>query len=224
MKTILKPYYQDDHCTIYNGDCREILPDLPKVDLVLTDPPYGIDFENKFTKYDGSKNDWDRIIGDEKEMDLNFLFNYGENQIIWGAENFYKQLPHRGRWICWHKRSGVWKENSVVQASDFEMAWTSKKTGTYKFFRVIHGGVINANSEGKGNNDKRVHPTEKPIVLMGKCIELFPDAQTILDPFMGSGTTLRASKDLNRKCIGIELEEKYCEIAIKRLQQEVMQF
>lgn len=219
----IKPYYQDSHCTIYHGDCRDILPSLKRVDLVLTDPPYGIDYKPLNKKYDGSLNTHTQIMGDKNEMSFSFLFTLGKNQIIWGAENFYSQLPHRGRWICWHKRTGSTKDNSMF-SSDFELAWISLSEGYYKFFRVVHGGVINANSASKGNNDPRVHPTEKPISLMRKCIELFPEAQTILDPFMGSGTTLRAAKDLNRKCIGIELEEKYCEIAARRLAQEVLLF
>ena len=217
----MKPYYDHKGITIWHGDCREILPTLPKVDLVLTDPPYGIDYTPINKKWDGSKNDWEKIKGDDVENDFSILFKCSENQVIFGAENFYKQLPFRGRWICWHKRSPIWPENSVQQTSDFELAWMSKTTGTYKFFRCIHGGVINANST-EGNNQKRLHPTEKPIGIIRKCMELFNDVKTTCDPFMGSGTTLVAAKELGRKAIGIEIEEKYCEIAAKRLAQDVL--
>lgn len=219
----LVPYYQDKFCTIYHGDCREILPHLEPVDLVLTDPPYGIGYTPINRRYDGSLNTWQRIANDEKKMDLSFLFTVGRDYIIFGAENFLKQLPHCGRWICWHKRSCNTPSNSML-SGDFELAWMSKQSGFYKFFRVVHGGVINANSPVGCNNAKRDHPTEKPIALLRMCIELFPKCKTILDPFMGSGTTLRAAKDLGRKAIGIELEEKYCEVAAKRLCQEVLEF
>jgi site-specific DNA-methyltransferase (adenine-specific) len=107
-----------------------------------------------------------------------------------------------------------------MHGGDFELAWDSRKSGFYKFYHIVHGGVINADSTF-GNNEKRFHPTQKPISLMGFCIN-DTSAQTILDPFMGSGTTLRAAKDLGRKAIGIEIEEKYCEIAAKRMSQEVL--
>lgn len=219
----MKPYYQHEGIVIYNADCREVLPIIEKVDLVLTDPPYGISYDPKVhKKYDGSENDHQEIKGDV-DVNYSFLLSMPCNQIIWGAENFYQQLPFRGRWICWDKRSPVTEANKMP-SGDFELAWMNKKTGFYKMFRIIHGGVINANSECGANNDPRLHPTEKPISLMRSCIELFPDSQIVCDPFMGSGTTLRAAKDLNRQAIGIEIEEKYCEIAAKRLSQEVFNF
>ena len=101
----------------------------------------------------------------------------------------------------------------------FELAWTSRTHGFDKMFRVLHGGVVNA------NDGKRVHPTEKPISLLREIIAtIFDEARIILDPFMGSGTTLRAAKDLGRKAIGIEIEERYCEMAAKRMAQEVLCF
>ena len=215
-----KPYYQDDHCTIYHGDCRDIITHLEPVDLVLTDPPYGINYQPNYKTYAGQRNTFSPIRNDDGSLDLGFLFNYGKEQIIFGAENF-GGFPHRGRWICWFKRSWRTKANSMP-SGDFELAWMSKRSGFYKFFQVIHGGAVNANSESGANNDPRFHPTEKPIPLLRSCIELFSDSNTILDPFMGSGTTLRAAKDLGRKAIGIEIEEKYCEIAVKRLRQEVL--
>jgi site-specific DNA-methyltransferase (adenine-specific) len=217
----MKPYFETDLGVLYHGDCLEIMPQLEPVDLVLTDPPYGIDYDPRmYPLYDKTKSNFEKIIGDEKEMDLSFIFNYPSKKIIWGAENFYSQLPHKGRWICWHKRSPGMRPNSML-GGDFELAWMDKTTGFYKFVNVTHGGCINADSI-KGNNEKRKHPSQKPVVLFQWCIEL-DQCSLVLDPFLGSGTTAIACERLNRKWIGIEISEKYCEIAAKRIERERQQ-
>ena len=201
----MKPYYQDDYCTIYHGDCREILPTLPKVDLVLTDPPYGSGYAAHPVVGKGKKKSnhapqkWDNAISD-----LSIIPNISEQFIIWGG-NYY-QLPPSRCWLVWIKR------DAPPSLSGCELAWTNINANA-KFF---DWPIAATNAERIG------HPTQKPIALMKWCLSFAPDAQTILDPFMGSGTTLRAAKDLRRKCIGIEIEEKYCEIAVKRLRQEVL--
>jgi len=211
-----KPYYQDDAVTIYHGDCREILPHLEPVDLVLTDPPYGIAWKG----HPASDVSWNTIANDESgEVALWLLRQIPETTsiVMFGAINFAYGLPSHGRWICWDKR--LTENADKMLGSAFELAWMNKSSGFDQMFRVLHGGVVNK------NGGKRVHPTEKPITLMGQIISrLYPEATLILDPFMGSGTTLRAAKDLGRKAIGIELEEKYCEIAAKRMKQEVFSF
>jgi site-specific DNA-methyltransferase (adenine-specific) len=202
---------------LYLGDCAEILPTLGQFDALVTDPPYGIDYDPKTHKnYDGSDNNLEKIINDEKEMDLTFLFKVNCQKIVWGAENFYKQLPHRGRWICWHKRSDTTKPNSMF-SGDFELAWMDKDNGFYKYFQLVHGGVINADSI-KGNNEKRYHPTQKPIKLMEFCISLLNENNVICDPFMGSGTTGIASVNMKKQFIGIEKDQKYFDIACKRIE------
>ena len=109
-----------------------------------------------------------------------------------------------------------------MMGSPFELAWCSKMS-LYKIIRVQHGGAKNADAlNGEVANEARFHPTQKPITVMRRCLDYFPLAKTILDPFMGSGSTLRAAADCNIKCIGIEIEEAYCRIAVKRLAQEVM--
>ncbi len=206
------------NATLYLGDCREILPTLPKVDAVVTDPPYGIDYKpQNLKKYDGTKSEWKPIQGDESEMDFSFLFTIEAEKIIWGAENFYSQLPHRGRWICWNKRSPSVRPN-VMPSGDIELAWHDKTSGLYKYINIVHGGVVNANSIN-GNNERRSHPTEKPISLMEFCIlQLKSQHETICDPFMGSGTTGVAAYNLGRRFIGIEREPKYFDIACKRIE------
>ena len=201
-----KPYYHDERAgiTIYNGDCREILPHLPKVDLVLTDPPYGIGFGKKHTKWSANRG---TVLGnwDEQIPEIAWILPYGEVVVVWGGERF--DLPKSRGWLSWIK------PDAPPTFTAFELAWTNLD----KPARWIQHSISATNAERVG------HPTQKPLRVISWCIQQScPNAQAILDPFMGSGTTLRAAKDLGRKAIGIEIEEKYCEIAVKRLRQEVL--
>jgi DNA modification methylase len=198
----MKPYYEQDGITIYHGDCREVLPSL-KADLLCSDPPYGISLKRA------------QIVGDDCEFDPAMLLGY-KDIILWGANNFTRKLPFGG-WLCWDKRCSV--EADRMYGSAFELAWCNDPS-KFKMFRCLHGGVVNAD----GPNVPRVHPTQKPTELMHWCLGLYPKARMVLDPYMGSGTTLVAAKNLGRKAIGIELEERYCEIAANRLRQRVLEF
>ena len=212
----MKPYYEHGGITIYHGDCREILPQLDPVDLVLTDPPYGINYKgDNPSKSKGLGVIHDGLVGDDKLMDLRFILNMDCDVVSFGANNYPEQLPHRGRWICWDKR--VNENADRMLGSPFELAWRNINHGFYVMIRIMHGGVVNADGYGR-----RFHPTQKPIALMSRILNLYPDDNTILDPFLGSGPTLIAAKNLGRRGIGIEIEEKYCEIAAKRLAQEVL--
>lgn len=211
----MKPYYQDEAVTIYHGDCRDILPELPKVDLVLTDPPYGIGEaagKNKSRVQlaqpkDYGYLDWDNQPAAQDLIDKIRL--YGKWAIIFGG-NFYT-LPASSCWL-------VWDKDNSGDFADAELAWTNLPKAV-RIFKWRWNGMLQENMKEK---EYRYHPTQKPVSLMRWCLQLVPDAQLILDPFMGSGTTLRAAKDLGRKAIGIEIEEKYCEIAAKRMSQTVM--
>lgn len=204
-----KPYYDEAGITIYHGDCREILPLLPKVDLVLTDPPYGIaDIWSGGSVHHGwSKANSERALRNEWDKDppdpqlLQMIIDKAIMAIIWGG-NYFHLPPSRG-WLVWNKPE---RGFSLAEA---ELAWTNREA-------VIR--VYDCNRYDPG----REHPTQKPLTLMEWCIAWSKTTGAILDPFMGSGTTLRAAKDLGRKAIGIELEEKYCEIAVKRLAQGVL--
>lgn len=216
---MIKPYYEEDGITIYNADCREVLPQLEPVDLVLTDPPYGVSLN---TAYKSSQrgplagaNDYPPVHGDDKPFDPSpFLIRY-PNLIMWGANYYADKLPASGQWLVWDKRDGI----AYNDQADCELAWTRGTRGTVpRVFRHLWNGML----KDSEHNQKRCHPTQKPLVLLQWCISFFPNAQTILDPFMGSGTTLRAAKDLGRRAIGIEIEEKYCEIAVNRLRQGVL--
>jgi len=221
----LIPYYDHAGITIYHGDCREILPQLEPVDLVLTDPPYGINLNTK-TKSTGRGNntfkgfgpeklmDFDSVIGDDRPFDPSFLLTY-KHIILWGAIHFAAPLPHSGRWLIWDKRCGSKSDDNA----DCEIAWTNF-SGQARIFSSYWRGWIRAGDENLSVSGPKLHPTQKPLRVMVWCLG-FTDGD-ILDPFMGSGTTLVAAKNLGRRAIGIEIEEKYCEIAAKRLGQEIL--
>jgi len=199
----VEPYYEHNGITIYHGDCREILPGI-EADAVVTDPPYGIGFAGQPTK-------WQRRAGaapmswDDAAPDLGAVIAATPWACIWGG-NYFRLPPSRG-WLVWTK------PDSPPSMGSVEMAWLSED----RTAKHIQHSISATNKERLG------HPTQKPLRVMRWCIGFSP-LGTILDPFMGSGTTLRAAKDLGRKAIGIEIEERYCEIAAKRLAQEVLDF
>jgi site-specific DNA-methyltransferase (adenine-specific) len=217
----MTPYYQDSAVTIYHGDCREILPTLPKVDLVLTDPPYGVNLgvkanNQRFDRMQYLSTD-DRpevirpMVREVIELSLSIacrvvltpgvknLFCYQEPSHV--GSFFYPSASGCNSWgfSCWQPIFYYGKDPFGGQGSRPD-SFSSTEAA-----------------------DKNGHPCPKPygqwLWLMNR-VSLQTD--TILDPFMGSGTTLRAAKDLGRKAIGIEIEERYCEIAAKRMAQEVL--
>ena len=213
-----KPYYQDDWCTIYHGDCREILPQLEPVDLVLTDPPYGIDWNTDYTRFtngmrSGQRKKYDKIQNDNNPDIQDVVFGDWE-LICWGAHLFPWKIKNIGSWLVWDKRF----DNGTAMLADAELAYWNHGHGTYIFKHTWQGMIKDKSSIPS----VRMHPNEKPVPLLKWCINLVKSKGVVVDPFMGSGTTLRAAKDLGRKAIGIEIEEKYCEVAVERLRQEVL--
>ena len=213
----MKPYYDKDGIVIYHGDCRRILPELPEVDLVVTDPPYGINLETAYRQRGRGRlaqcRDYAPIHGDDEEFDPQPWLAYPA--ILWGANYYCSKLPKSSGWLVWDKRCGRMQNDQA----DGELAWSNFVKGV-RIFHHEWNGFVRDSEKGVG-----YHPTQKPVALMKWCLSLkWTPEGTILDPFMGSGTTLRAAKDLNRKAIGIEIEEQYCEIAAKRLAQEVFDF
>jgi DNA modification methylase len=216
-----KPYYQDSAVTLYLGDCREIVPTLGRFDLLLTDPPYGIKQDRGANAggVDGFGNNikrapkqyaggWDNERPDKATFDA--ILAAADVGIIWGGQYFADIVPTGRKWLVWDKCQ------TMPTYSDAELAWTSMPGVALKMFEYNGSGLMAVERD-------REHPTQKPLALMRWCLELAgDDAQTVLDPFAGSGTTGRACKDLGRKCVMIEREERYCEIAARRMGQEVL--
>ena len=207
-------YYENELGVIYHGDCLEILPALPKVDLVLTDPPYGMNYKPAMSPKGGkwAKHHRLPVIGDDSPFDPEPVLALCVPSILWGAQWYCDVLPISGGWLVWDKRRNGTVNPDFV-ASDCELAW-SNIIGRVKTFQHLWAGLTRDSEIGV-----HLHPTQKPLELMRWCIGLANSPQTILDPFLGSGTTAVAAMMLGRRFIGIEIEEKYCEIAAKRCEQ-----
>lgn len=214
----MKPYYQDSAVTIYHGDCRDVLPNIAKADLLLTDPPYGIgegnakriaSRENAAKARDYGHAEWD--FHPPAYDTIVLCVGKADQAIIWGG-NYFALPPRRG-WL-------VWDKDNTGDFADCELAWSNLETAVRKF-KWRWNGMLQQNMAEK---DVREHPTQKPVALMHWCLSFAPNAQTILDPFAGSGTTGRACKDIGKKCVLIERDERYCEIAARRMGQEVLSF
>jgi DNA modification methylase len=217
------PYYQDESVCIYHGDCREVLPFLPKTDLLLTDPPYGIGEARGKNRSRGTPKgrqttgipnvaardygttDWD----DEPAPSwlIQWLMERTTHQVIFGG-NFYA-LPPASCWLVWDK------DNADTDFADCELAWTNLRKAVRRL-RYRWNGML---QEPGCRKEVRVHPAQKPEAVMRWALMQAPDGCNVFDPFMGSGTTLVAAKRLGRKAIGIERERNYCDLAIERLAQ-----
>jgi len=211
----MKPYYQDDHATIYHGDCREILSELA-FDVVVTDPPYGVSYVSNKAKTGSSKP----ILGDD-EITLRdeIIEMCGDApMLVFGSWKLPRPVNTR-HVLIWNKINvgSLMGDLSLVWGPCHEEIYVIGKGWTGK----RRSNVYSVDGLSATDKERPNHPTPKPIPLMRQLIERCPEG-IILDPFMGSGSTLRACKDLNRKSIGIEVDEEYCEIAAKRLAQEVL--
>ena len=204
--TLPEPYYQDESCTIYHADCREILPLIEPVDLVLTDPPYGV-----------GKADWDDIFP------MWWLDDAARIAPVVGIMPGIANIPLvpfqigrcRYKWTLIAYLSNGQTRSTVGFGNYIPcMVYAADDVSVFKQDGDVGRIVV-------GGDAKPDHPSPKPYQAMRWLVSRLP-GETILDPFMGSGTTLRAAKDLGRKAIGIEIEERYCEIAAKRLAQMVL--
>ena len=194
------------------GNCMDALPGIiPRIDACITDPPYGIGWKGHYA----STLKWKEMTGDDGSLDLRPILNLECFVACFGANNFPSLLPHAGRWMCWDKR--VNPNADRMMGSPFELIWTNRTKGNSKFFRIMHGGAINADGHGV----RRVHPTQKPIKLMEEIIDQFTKpGDTVLDPFMGSGTTGVACVRTGRNFIGIEIDPDFYKIASERILSE----
>ena len=197
------------NATLYLGDCMEVLPTLDRVDAVITDPPYGINENSKkvasmgklAAPKDYGEFDWDKAPPPDELIEL--IRTKGQFQAFFGGNYF--TLPPTSCWLVWDKLNGT------NDFADCELAWTNWPKAVRRLQWRWNGMI-------RQGNEERYHPTQKPLEVMKWVIELCPKSETILDPFMGSGTTGVAAVQMGRKFIGIEREPKYFEIACKRIE------
>lgn len=216
----LTPYYQDAYCTIYHADCREVMPSLSHSFVVITDPPYGISHSSGHVSSATTAPWMEQEIRGDSDTQLRDEVLAGRTE--WACFGSIK-MPSP----CGTRATVVWDKGPASGMGDlsfpFKLSW--------ELIYFKGGGWTGSRDEGVIKNRwivtrasmGRQHPNEKPVALMAYLISKHVDP-VIIDPFMGSGTTLVAAKALNRRAIGIEIEERYCEIAARRLQQEVLNF
>ncbi len=205
----MRPYYEQDGIVIYHGDCRDILPDL-SADAIVTDPPYGIDFG--YASHDDNREDWHKLMADVvplmvKAARFVVMPSGGIDRMWWWYANY------RPDWvIAWYKGSPGHLSKIGFNAWESHIVWGRPYRQMHDYFQTPCGF------------DDNGHPCPKPepwaLWLVERAVP--PGGGVVIDPFMGSGTTLVAAKRLGRRAIGIEREQKYCDIAIKRLAQAVL--
>ncbi len=215
---MIKPYYETELGKLYHGDCLEIMKEFNGIDLILTDPPYGI--KTAMTgKVGGEKickateygyQEWDKKIpAPDYFHTMRFI---SKNQIIFGGNYFIEYLTNSSCWI-------VWDKHITGNFADCELAWTSFNKAV-KRYSIMWNGMIRVEKEYK-----RQHPTQKPIRLFTQILDDFSKVDNLIcDPYLGSGTTAIACERLNRRWIGIEISKEYCDIAVDRIKKETAQY
>jgi DNA modification methylase len=202
--------------TLYLGDCRAVLPSLGQIDAVVTDPPYGIgeaagknaSRSNLAIAKDYGDHAWDDAPIDPDLMKM--VRSAGKNVILFGG-NYY-DCPASSCWLVWDK------ENGTNDFADCDLAWTNLPKAVRRL-KFMWNGMLRAHGEPRGD-----HPTQKPIGVMKWCIGQLPETdKTILDPFMGSGTTGVAAIQSGKKFIGIEIDTVYFDIACRRIDEALRQ-
>lgn len=222
----MKPYYQDDSVTIFLGDCREIVPTLGKFDLLLTDPPYGVGLTHKQHKWFNQDGEGYESTKDSPEFIIETVIPI----VKYGIENCIRTIITPGTRCMF-----LYPEPQDIGCIFNRAGAGRSRWGFGCFHPILYYGKCPYISKGLGGRpnsfeqspadiaEKNSHPCPKTIKMMTWLVNRGSlDGETILDPFAGSGTTGRAAKDLGRKCTMIEIEEKYCEIAAKRMSQEVL--
>jgi len=203
---------------LYLGDCRDILPTLGKVDAVITDPPYGIGKpmfrknKPKSAKCHRTDYGYDAPEWDVKPpaVCFDFMLEKSKTQIIWGGNYF--GLPPSSCWLVWDKVNGD------TRFADCELAWTNMPKAVRRIAHMWNGMLRDSERDVS-----RVHPTQKPVIVMQWCIQQAGSPAVILDPYMGSGTTGVAAMALQKQFIGIEIDRRYFDIACKRIEQAQQQ-
>lgn len=208
------------NATLYLGDCREILPTLPKVDAVITDPPYGIGYQHSGGGA-GTPGRRDRpnhrnakrpIAGDDEPFDPSHLMLLAPKILMFGADHFRARLPGGGTWIAWDKHCGRGPNDSFA---DCEFIWANFRVKR-NVIRYLWKGV--ACEKFGEDGGKRYHPTTKPQGVMRACLDMVLEARTILDPYMGSGSTGVAAIARGLAFIGCEIDPAHFDTACRRIE------
>jgi DNA modification methylase len=195
----------DGRVQLYRGDCLAVLPALTGIDAVVTDPPYGVNHKpgkGRMSKIAGG------IMGDKKPPDLRWVSAYPA--VVWGGNNFCDQLPRATGWLVWDKTNP-----DTCEHSQAELAWTNT-VRTVRLHRENYSGFMRA-------RDGWYHQHQKPPMLMAWCLQWIASGATVLDPFMGSGTTGIACIRTGRRFIGIEIDPHYFDVAVGRIERELAQ-
>lgn len=230
----MKPYFEDDYTKIFNADCREVLPMLEKTFAIVTDSPYGMkaNFERQGLRrkstlggYGQQYHGWKTIEGDSESFDPALLLEY-PIVALFGANHFAHRLPaaepgKQFKWLFWDKRNGSPPDNN----SDGELVWTNR-IGALRVHSQKWRGMVREGEENLAIQGVKLHPAQKPVSLMRWVIGQLqiPADMVICDPYMGSGSSLVAAKQLGYRSIGIELSEEYCATAVRRLSQGAFNF
>jgi site-specific DNA-methyltransferase (adenine-specific) len=211
------------NATLYHGDCREVLPLLPKTVSIVSDPPYGIAHQHSghcAGNYKGEKVTTTRknplqnrkIEGDAEPFRPGHLLTF-DQAILFGADHYAQELP-RGRWLAWDKLGG--QDTYGDSFSDVEYAWHSK-TGAARIFRMVWKGMCQGAGKDKGT--RRTHPTQKPVDLMEWCILQAGRPAVVCDPYMGTGATGVAAMNLGLRFVGVEIHRPYFDEACRRIEE-----
>jgi site-specific DNA-methyltransferase (adenine-specific) len=227
----LVPYFNGSGITIYHGDCRDVLLSLSEVDLLLTDPPYGVSWSSGQGSMGG-------IVGDDGTLDVDAVLRLALRRLrhhrhfyVFGPYDITALTVGATTELVWDKGKHSGGDLAIPWGNSHERiafgVWTpfDSQSGTGGFAaRLRRGSVLSVPRQNNGRG-ALTHPTEKPVMLLRQLIEASSlHGDIVLDPFLGSGTTAVAALAEGRRCIGIEVEERFCEVAAKRLAQGVLDF
>lgn len=208
------------------GDCRDLLPGLQNIDAIVTDPPYGVNFD--YSKRRSRKSGlrwksgavecttpdrgWRNVLHDDEPFDPGHLLSYPE-VILWGANNYASRLPDSRGWLIWDKLG----DKTPSNFGDAELAWTNKNM-SIRIHRQLWRGIVRQGEENVSNGPK-LHPAQKPVALMAWCLK-FIRGTTVCDPYMGCGSTGVAAIRAGRSFVGIEKDPDHFSKAVQRITQE----
>lgn len=230
----MKPYFQTEAVTLYHGDCLHILPSLGGIDAVISDPPYGMNWDTDSTRFSGGqsakigrcsargegRSDYGPVLNDDSPFDPSPWINF-DRVVLFGSNHFSQKLPV-GTTLVWLKRH---PELYGTFLSDAEIAWMKGGHGVYCYYKQFPPPSRMAECGGNTGNSEGIHPNQKPVGVMAWCMEMakIPSGETVLDPYVGSGTTAIACIRTKRRFVGVEIDEAYCETAAKRIERELAQ-